>query len=849
MNNTEQSINKYRQTVENKYQIYNSLFMNLPYDKMSNIGSLIPFLYNQSAEGFPKGKTPKEIVETFFQKHTEIKDENEQIDLLFRFIQYIERQVVLFDSIEDSAFRSLFSDTDEGTIESLYQLAKHQNKLDEVKQKLKDFSIRIVFTAHPTQFYPNNVLRIIQDLRSAVQHDSVSNVDLLLQQLGKTPFLNEEKPTPYDEAMSVIYYLRNVYYDAVGELASQINSTFFEEGEKVENPFIQLGFWPGGDRDGNPFVTAEITRKVADELRSAILKSYYGHLKEVRRRLTFKEISEPLKILHKKIYDEMFTNEGNVSDEEILNTLNEVRKTLIQRHNGIFLDILDNLIQRVKIFGLHFASLDIRQNANIHDRIIREIVQKEFNLNFDELSEEKQIKILTENELTINEDDYENELTKDTILNVKQLRTIQKLNGKRGVHRYIISDSETIFDVLNVYALFKFCGYKDDEINFDIVPLFETIQGLDMAEKTMDMLYNLPIYKKHLSRRKNNQTIMLGFSDGTKDGGYLKANWEIYHTKETLTKVSEDNDVNVVFFDGRGGPPARGGGKTRQFYASQGKTIANNKIELTIQGQTITSMYGAKMQAKYNFEQLLTAGIQSTVNDDPKAFLEKEEREILNELADVSLQKYADLKAHEKFIPYLENRSTLNYYGKTNIGSRPSKRNSDSGLKFSDLRAIPFVGSWSQLKQNVPGYFGVGTALKKFKDEGKIDDLKNLFEESSFFKTLILNSMMSMQKTYFPLTFYIENDKEYGEFWKILYDEFLLTEELLLEISGYNSLMEEEPINKSSILQREKIVLPLLAIQQYALEKIQNDSPKKEAYERMVTRSLFGNINASRNSA
>lgn len=847
--NTEHAKNKYHQVVENKYQIYNSLFMNLPYDKMTNIGSLIPFLYNQSAEGFPKGKTPTEIVETFFQKHTEIKDENEQIDLLFRFIQYIERQVVLFDSIEDAAFSSLFSYTDEGTIESLYQLAKQQNKLEEVKQKLKDFAIRIVFTAHPTQFYPNNVLRIIQDLRSAVQHDSVSNVDLLLQQLGKTPFLNEEKPTPYDEAMSVIYYLRNVYYDAVGELASQINSTFFDDDENVENPFIQLGFWPGGDRDGNPFVTAEITRKVADELRSAILKSYYGHLKEVRRRLTFKEISEPLKILHKKIYDEMFTNEGNVSDEDILNTLNEVRKTLIQRHNGIFLDILDNLIQRVKIFGLHFASLDIRQNANIHDRIIREIVEKEFNLNFDELNEEEQIKILTEKELNIDENDYDDELTKDTILNVKQLRTIQKLNGKRGVHRYIISDSETIFDVLNVYALFKFCGYKDDEIDFDIVPLFETIQGLDMAEETMDILYNLPVYKKHLSRRKNNQTIMLGFSDGTKDGGYLKANWEIYHTKETLTKVSERNGMKVIFFDGRGGPPARGGGKTRQFYASQGNTIANNRIELTIQGQTITSMYGAKMQAKYNFEQLLTSGIQSTVSDDPKAFLNEEERAILDELANVSLQKYADLKAHEKFIPYLENRSTLNYYGKTNIGSRPSKRNSDSGLKFSDLRAIPFVGSWSQLKQNVPGYFGVGTALKKFKDEGKIDDLKNLFEESSFFKTLILNSMMSMQKTYFPLTFYIQNDKEYGDFWKILYDEFLLTEELLLEISGYNSLMEKEPINKSSILQREKIVLPLLAIQQYALEKIQSDSPKKEAYERMVTRSLFGNINASRNSA
>ena len=847
--NADQFIRKYHQIVENKYQIYNSLFMNLPYDKMLNIGALIPFLYQESEKGFPANQTPIEIIESFFKRHTDISDENEKIDLLFRIIQYIERQVVLFDSIEDAAFSSFYGKTDEGTIENLYQIAKQQDKLEEVRKKLEDYAVRIVFTAHPTQFYPNNVLHIIQDLRNAVQEDSVGNIDLLLQQLGKTPFINDVKPTPYDEAMSIIYYLRNVYYDAVGELASQINSTFFEENESVENPFIQLGFWPGGDRDGNPFVTAEITRNVAAELRIAILKSYYQHLKEVRRRLTFKYVSEPLNDLHDAIYNEMFTNEGKLTAEEILETLYKIRKVLVERHNGIFLDVLEGLIHRVRTFGLHFASLDIRQNANIHDRVIREIIQKELNLNFDELSEEEQIRILTEKNLSIDEKDYEDELTKDTIKNVKQLREIQKENGVRGVHRYIISDSETIFDVLNVYALFKFCGYKDDEIDFDIVPLFETIIGLDEAERTMQKLYHLSVYKKHLERRKNQQTIMLGFSDGTKDGGYLKANWEIYHTKETLTTVSKENGIKVIFFDGRGGPPARGGGKTHQFYASQGRTIANNQIELTIQGQTITSMFGAKPQAKYNFEQLLTAGIRSTVIDDPKAKLSEKDRAILYDLSEISLKKYAELKAHEMFIPYLENRSTLKYYGMTNIGSRPSKRNSDSGLQFSDLRAIPFVGSWSQLKQNVPGYFGVGTALKKYKEEGKIDELKELFNQSSFFKTLILNSMMSMQKTYFPLTYYLKNDPEYADFWQILYDEFILSHNLTLEISGYESLMEEEPISKSSVLMREKIVLPLLAIQQYALEKIQKDSPKKEVYERMVMRSLFGNINASRNSA
>lgn len=848
--NPEELQKKFHQIVENKYQVYNSLFMSLPYEKMTNIGSLIPFLHHESANGFPAGKKPTEIISSFFKKHTGITNEDEQIDLLFRFIQYIERQVVLFDSIEDAAFSSLFTESDEGTLENLYQIAKQTGKLDEARQKMLDFSVKIVFTAHPTQFYPNNVLRIIQDLKNAVREDSISRVDLLLQQLGKTPFINDERPTPYDEAMSVIYYLRYVYYDALGELAFKVHSLFFGAHEsQMRNPVIQLGFWPGGDRDGNPFVTSEITKKVAGELRIAILKSYYNHLKEVRRRLTFKFISDPLKIIQEKIYKEMFTNEGNISEKEILDSLLRIRKILVERHNGIFLEVLDGLIQRVRIFGLHFASLDIRQNANVHDRIIREIVQKNFNLNFDELSQEEKVKTLTERELNVNENDFEDELTKDTIRNIKQLKLIQHLNGERGVHRYIISDSESIFDVLNVYGLFKFCGYRDDEIRFDIVPLFETISGFEEAEKTMDTLYSLPVYRQHLERRKKQQTIMLGFSDGTKDGGYLKANWEIYRTKETLTKVSETNGIKVIFFDGRGGPPARGGGKTRQFYASQGKTIANNRIELTIQGQTISSMYGASAQAKYNFEQLLTAGIMTDISNDAKTDLGLEEKKLLDELSKISFQKYAELKSHKKFVPYLENMSTLKYYGQANIGSRPSKRNKDGQLKFSDLRAIPFVGSWSQLKQNVPGYFGIGTALRKLKDEGRPGEARNLFENSSFFRTLLLNSMMSMKKTYFPLTFYMKDNPEYGEFWQILYDEFILSKNMILEISGYKSLMEEEPVNKSSVDMRERIVLPLLAIQQYALEKIQSGTDKKDVYEKMVMRSLFGNINASRNSA
>lgn len=849
MLNKNLSEQKFHQIVENKFQIYNSLFMSLPYEKMLNIGSLIPFLYEESNKGLPEGKSPNEIITNFFEKYTDLKTEKEQIDLMFRMIQYIERQVVLFDSIEDAAFPSLHSENEKGSLESIYHIAQSQGKLEQVKERIQDFTTRVVFTAHPTQFYPTNVQQIIQDLRDAIQQDSVSKIDMLLQQLGKTPFINEEKPTPYDEAVSIIYYLQNVYYQTIGRLYNDVNQLFFTESNPLKSPIIQLGFWPGGDRDGNPFVTAEITWKVASLLRTSILKVYYKHLKIVQRRLTFKHVSQPLKELNDLIYKNMFDENGTIYLDDIKVRLQRIRTILIEEHNGIFLNILDDFIMRVEIFGLHFASLDIRQDSRIHQKVINQIVEKYTGINLENVTESEKIEILTNPQFIAKPEDFEEDIVIDTIKNVYQLKDIQKRNGETGVNRYIISNSETIFDVLNVYALFKFCGYQDEEIKFDIMPLFETIRGLDGAENTMNKLYNLPIYAAHLERRNKRQSIMLGFSDGTKDGGYIKANWEIYRTKEILSDVSDTNQIEVIFFDGRGGPPARGGGKTHEFYASQGKTIANHEIQITIQGQTITSNYGTLPQAKYNFEQLYTAGIISDVFAANTSQISVEERILIDKLANISYKKYEDLKAHPSFLPYLENMSTLNYYGKTNIGSRPSKRGGDKKLEFDDLRAIPFVGSWSQLKQNIPGYFGVGTAINELKEQGRLDDVKALFKNSGFFKTLIQNSMMSMEKTYFPLTSYMKDDTEYGEFWNILHDEFELSKALCLEISGYTELMQDEPLNKSSVQLREKIVLPLLTIQQFALNKIHHESEFKSIYEQIVMRSLFGNINASRNSA
>ena len=840
---------EFKKSVQNKFNVYNSLFLNLPYENIENVGMLIPLLLNQSEKGLSNGLNPKEILENFFENFVEIKSEKEQIDFMFRIIQYVERQVVLYDSVEDAAFPKLHKHSSSLSLKDYFQLVEKNNSWDTIWDKLSNFSARIVLTAHPTQFYTPAVLDIITNLRTLILEDKIDEIDVGLQQLGLTSLVNAKKPTPLDEAKNIIYTLRHVYYDAIGEMYAYIKGSV--GSKQFENhDIVKLGFWPGGDRDGNPFVTADITRDVMNELRLTLMKCYYNDLKGLVHKLTFKDVQEPLQKLRSNLYTAMFDSSKDIGYEDLILPLEEIRLILIEKYQGLYLKDLEKFIDKVKIFKVHFATIDIRQDHSMHTKVMVEVLKKNSLIKEDlsELTEERLIDILLHENLQLNANDYEEEIVKDTIKNILQLQTIQDKNGEEGCNRYIISNSEDILSILFVYALFRWCGWADKEITFDIVPLFETMNGMDNAQATMQFLFNLPEYKAHLKSRNKKQTIMLGFSDGTKDGGYLKANWSILKTKEELSEVCDEHDIAAVFFDGRGGPPARGGGKTHRFYAAQTNKVANNEIQLTIQGQTITSTYGTKEQFIYNSEQLLTAGLSNTILD-KEIVISDADRDLIEELSELSFKKYDDLKHHDKFMPYLENMSTLKYYTKANIGSRPGKRGNKAKLELSDLRAISFVGSWSQLKQNVPGYYGIGTALKKMEDDGRFAEAQRLYEEVPFFQALMMNSMMSLSKCYFELTSYMKENEEYGAFWEILHAEYKLSTAMLLKLSGMEFLMQKEAISRESIKIRENIVLPLLVIQQYALQRIGEGTEYKELYEKIVTRSLYGNINASRNSA
>ncbi|WP_430934057.1 phosphoenolpyruvate carboxylase [Saccharicrinis sp. 156] len=853
-----QIVKSYQEEIELKYQLYNSLFLSLQLEAVEKAGNLIPLLYEACNTGLENGKDPITILQKFFKNHKSELSPEDQNDFLFKVIQYIERQIVLIDALEDAAYNKIHRVKGENSYASMSDRVQKANLKDKMAEAVKEFGVRVVLTAHPTQFYPGPVLAIITDLMMAIKNGEVARVRDLLQQLGKTPFFQKIKPTPLDEANRLTFYLRDTFYPAIGQLLDK-TAEDYKDALEQNNQFISLGFWPGGDRDGNPFVTVDTTKEVAARLRNTVTNCYYRDVRVLKRRITFAGVHDKVVELEALLKAELGNASGksNVDLKEFLARIDDIETLIIDEHQGLFVEKLQSLKRKVQLFGFYLASIDIRQDSRVIAKALKEVIKAYPEIlpaNIFDMEEKEQMQLLMNARGAADANIFEDDVVKDTVASFGVIKDIQRMNGERGAHRYIISNCRGPIDVARVLAMFRICGWGYDELTVDIVPLFETIDDLKLAGEAMRTLYSNPTYRKHLKNRADRQTVMLGFSDGTKDGGYLMANWAIFSAKENITLKSRESDVEVVFFDGRGGPPARGGGNAHRFYAAMGKNIDSRQIQMTVQGQTISSHYGIEEAAVHNMGYLLSAGLSNKLFSKPQNQLQETQHDFIEEMAESSYQKYLSLKEHPLFVPYLEEISTLKYYGKANIGSRPSKRGGGDKINFEDLRAIPFVGAWSQLKQNVPGFFGLGTALKEQEEKGNLQACIDLYNDSIFFKTLLSNSMQSMSKTNFELTRYLEKNERFGEFWKMLYKEYELTKEMLLKVSGLPELLTDNPRSKMSIRLRERVVLPLLLIQQYALMKIQdakagNGNVPVEVYEKMVIRAMFGNINASRNSA
>ncbi len=467
-------------------------------------------------------------------------------------------------------------------------------------------------------------------------------------------------------------------------------------------------------------------------------------------------------------------------------------------------------------------------------------------------------------------------LGQDTLRSLQAAAAIQRQNGEEGLHRYIISHTHLASNLLEVLLIIHcvstrvYAAEGADSRSahtgpmLDIVPLFESIEDLRNAHETMERLYTDPLYGEHLKRRGNKQYVMVGFSDGTKDGGYVSANWGIYRAKQRLSEQSRRNNVSIVFFDGRGGPPARGGGNTHLYYRAMGPEVESTEIQLTIQGQTVSSNFGTRDVAQFNLEQLVSAGLENSLFEDESRELRPEDVELMDRLAELSYRAYMELRGHRDYIPYLEQMTPLSYYGKTNIGSRPDRRNKADKLSLDTLRAIPFVGAWTQMKQNVPGFYGFGSALQQLFDEGLLDRLTELYQRSLFFRTMVENALQSLSKTRFSLTSFIADDPQFGEFWQMLESEARRTLDCFEAISGHRQ--PEDGTSQASIRIREHMVLPVVVIQQYAMAKLRagadegdeagaqggaeagGQAETRETLKKLVLKTLAPTVNAGRNA-
>ena len=758
-----------------------------------------------------------------------------------------------------------------GSIHEFLNRIESEGRLPQLAAELDGYRVRVVLTAHPTQFYPDEVLAIVADLTSALESDDTNAAYELLLQMGKTRFRNSAKPTPLDEARSLIWYLEDVFYRAIPEIQSLIDDHLDQDGTSGSvrtEPIVELGFWPGGDRDGNPFVTADLTERIAGILRATVLRLYQSDLRDLSRRLTFPGVSERLEHIRDRIATTSEVAGGDAEpypdSEEFVRDLQEVLASVVADHMGLFADPLRQLIFRASTFGFHLASMDLRQDSRVHARVVGDIIHAAGLIaesdveTWSERPPEERISLMTSaldrlpspHALATT---LPKGIAHDTLESIRVLERIQKRNGARGMHRYIISNTQSEADVLAVWFLVQAAGVSLDSIELDIVPLFETIADLHASTGIMERLYDDLSYGSHLERRGQHQTIMLGFSDGTKDGGYVTANWEIYKAKRRLSSQATRREIGVTFFDGRGGPPARGGGNTHRFYRSLGKSVLSRELHVTIQGQTISSKYGTVDAARYNLERLVTAGLESRVGASSTRTMTDSQSSLIDELSAIAEGAYRDLKSDPRFLEYLEEITPIHFYGKTNNASRPTQRGGGSALQLDTLRAIPFVGAWSQVKQNVPGYYGLGTAVEHLEAAGRGDEVCRLYSESSYFRSLADNAMQSILKTSFALTSYLKDSDRFGAFWERLRDESDRTIRALRRLSGTPELLSGEPVTRESILLRESVVTPILVIQQYALHATRDASLRvasesDKTLERMIVKSLAASVNASRNA-
>ena len=633
----------------------------------------------------------------------------------------------------------------EEIFEKLFKNKKISN--NKIYNLAKNLDIGIVLTAHPTEVKRRTLIqkyhKIIEILE---QRDLYNSHPSKLTQLNKqlhdeftiiwnTDDLKRTKPSPFDEARWGLAIIEDSLWDTIPKVYRRLNSIFLKNMNrglpKNFNP-IQFGSWMGGDRDGNPNVTAKVTKEVILLSRWEAAKLYEKSLTKIIRSYSMKKCSkkisskvgktfEPYRVFLRPLRDKLrlthrsieqyFINktplDKNIllsSTEEILKPLRVVRESLEQNHNeNVASGELLDLMRRAKCFGINLARLDIRQESSRHRQLIAELIKKKFNKNYYNFTEEEKINFLksklTSTKSFINKFKFSDKENNEVWSTFKVLAD----EPSECLGAYVISMTTSVSDILSVSFL-----QKEAKINnkLRVVPLFETLDDLINAKSIMESLFSKKWYRKLIN---NKQEVMIGYSDSSKDAGKICASWHQYKAQEEIVRLGKKFDVNVTFFHGRGGSPGRGGGPIQATLRSQPPGSVNGKIRITDQGEVIQQKYGYEPIAEYNLCSYIGAVTEATLNPPPTP--KQNWRSLIEKMSDISKSSYRkNINQSSEFIKYFKTVTPSAALGKLSIGSRPSKRKNVDNIK--SLRAIPWVFAWTQIRLMLPAWLGSAEALR-----------------------------------------------------------------------------------------------------------------------------------------
>lgn len=757
----------------------------------------------------------------------------------------------------------------ESLAEAVHFLKQSGYTRDEVLALLARLDIQPTLTAHPTEARRRAILvkqRSLAHLLEQLQQNGLTTaerdakINAIYEKISLLLVSDEfrsEKISVADEVQHGLHFLTNAIWETVPRMYRDLRAALAAcyQAEVDLPAVLRYRSWIGGDRDGNPFVTPEVTKTTLALLRAAAIKLYTKELRALREELSVssrlldvpapllqslhadrQRIKLPEKILqlyHTEPFrlklscmlarlekllaqpaelDHPALSHGDYDAQQFLADLTLIQDSLRAVRLGSN-DRLEDLLARVKTFGFHLAALDIRQHSNIHEQAVAELLQiAGVTEQYAALSEPDKIALL-HHELQSRRPlapAWQNlsPATKAVLQTLRLMRTAMQRDAN-ALGGYIISMTHEVSDLLEVLLLAKevdLWRWENGQVHssLELAPLFETIDDLNRITDLMSAAFTDPIYRLHLRARNDFQEIMLGYSDSNKDGGYWMANWALYQAQQAAAEVCRRHQIDFRLFHGRGGTVGRGGGRANQAILAMPASSHNGRIRFTEQGEVITFRYSSPALAHRHLEQIvhamLTARARHAAPTPAITSTTSESHELMNEIAQQAMRSYQSLIRHPEFWQWYISVTPIEHISRLPIASRPVSRKAAHEVDFDGLRAIPWVFAWTQTRYNVPGWFGIGAALSELlaTREEALQKLRQLYREWLFFRTVLDNAQLEMKRAHLAIAgFYAQSRHE--SFHQSIVDDFQRATQAICAITGQAEILDNAPVLKKSI--------------------------------------------------